>query len=209
MVRGEVPKQLNACLADAVAHGMLLHFVSREQYRQKTSAAFLQTLRQQFGAFYLIPEGGANLDGIRGCQELLDPVLAAQFDHVMLACGTGTSMTGLITSTSTPVIGVQVLQGAGYLHGEIKAQLERYKLQALAPWRVLDDRHRGGYAKIDQVLSEFMARLSADCPVPFEPVYSGKVMLALHELVSQGYFADGARVLVVHGGGLQGLRASP
>lgn len=206
VVRGAAPVSLNPCLADAVAHGMQLHFVTREQYREKHSPEFMAGLHQRFGDFYAIPEGGANLAGIRGCQEILSEARAARFSQVVLACGTATTMAGLVTTLSVPILGIQVLKGAAYLQQQLQALLAMHGLQARAPWQVVDDRHRGGYGKVDAELLAFTEHLSEESGIPFEPVYTGKVMMAVQELISVGHFPAGAHVLVVHGGGMQGLR---
>ena len=46
---------------------MHLHFVSREEYNKKTETAFIEKLKELFGDFYLVPEGGNNKEGIFGC----------------------------------------------------------------------------------------------------------------------------------------------
>jgi 1-aminocyclopropane-1-carboxylate deaminase len=206
VVRGTAPAVLNACLADAVAHGMQLHFVTREEYRGKHSPEFMAGLHQRFGDFYAIPEGGANLAGIRGCQEILSEARASRFSQILLACGTGTTMAGLVTALSIPILGIQVLKGAGYLQQQLQALLALHGMQARAPWQVIDDRHRGGYGKVDAELLAFTERLSDESGILFEPVYTGKVMMALQELISVGHFPPGAHLLVIHGGGIQGLR---
>lgn len=206
VVRGAPPEPPNACLADALACGMELHFVTRAQYREKHAAEFLAGLRERFGDFYCIPEGGANLAGIRGCQEILSAERAARFSGIVLACGTGTTMAGLVTTVTVPVIGIQVLKGAAYLQQELLALLAAHGLRARAPWQVLDDRHRGGYGKVDAELLAFTGRLSAESGIPLEPVYTGKALMAVQDLIRSGYFPAGAQVLVIHGGGMQGLR---
>lgn len=206
VVRGEAGSVRTECLRDAEALGMHLHFVSRSTYRERHSAEFLARLHDQLGPCFMVPEGGANFHGIRGCQELLSPELAAQYSHVLLACGTGTTMLGLISSIRTPVIGIQVLKGTGYLAREISAGLLRHELRALADWQVLDQFHRGGYARVDAELLDFLVRLERDTGVALEPVYTGKVFMALQALIAAGQFAQGSRILVVHGGGLQGRR---
>jgi len=206
VVRGEPGQELNACLQDAQDFGMHLHFVTRSSYRERHAPDWHAQLQELFGPCFIIPEGGANGHGVRGCQDLLSPALAAQYSHVLLACGTGTTMLGLISSIAIPVLGVQVVKGSRYLEQEIRAGLVRYGLQALAPWQILDQFHRGGYARTDAVLMQSLDRLEADTGLPLEPVYTGKVFMALQALIAAGQFAAGSRILVVHGGGLQGRR---
>jgi 1-aminocyclopropane-1-carboxylate deaminase len=207
VVRGEATAEPTPCLADAMQWGMHLHHVSRQDYRLRHDAGYLLTLQQRFGSCYIIPEGGANGTGITGCQFIVSPQLASRFSHVLVACGTGSTLCGLITSTTLPVTGIQVLKGAGYLQRDVNSMLARYGLQAKsAHWEIRDEFHRGGYARVDAELLAFIAGFTEETGIPIEPVYSGKVMLALKTLLGSGYYPAGSRVLVIHGGGLQGLR---
>lgn len=205
VVRGEAVGPLTACLQDAIAAGMQLHFVSRSEYDCKADPHWLQQLIDRFGPHHVIPAGGANLAGVVGCQQLLPA--NHDYTHVMVACGTGTTLAGLVTSSRVPVTGIQVLKGAGYLQREVAGMLDGHGMQATCPWQVLDDWHCGGFARTTPELLETMYRFEADCSIPLEPVYSAKMLLALVALVGRGYFPAGARVLLVHGGGLQGRRS--
>jgi 1-aminocyclopropane-1-carboxylate deaminase len=207
VVRGEVAGIPTPCLADAMEWGMHLHHVSRQDYHHREEEWFLHSLQQLFGPCYFIPEGGANHAGISGCQLIVSPQLAGQFTHVLLACGTGTTLCGLITSTALPVTGIQVLKGSGYLQREVNGMLSRDGLQAKSAWwEILDGFHRGGYARVDAELLGFIVGFTAETGIPIEPVYSGKVLMALKNLLEAGYYPAGSRVLVIHGGGMQGLR---
>ena len=57
IIRGEEHLPLNPTLRFAIDNGMKLHYISRSNYKEKTSANFLEALKNQFGDFYLIPEG--------------------------------------------------------------------------------------------------------------------------------------------------------
>ena len=69
IIRGEETLPLNPTLSFAKASGMQLHYVSREAYRNKTRISFIEQLHNQFGDFYLIPEGGTNELAVKGCTE--------------------------------------------------------------------------------------------------------------------------------------------
>ena len=206
VVRGEAPGALNACLQDARDWGMHLHFVSRSDYQRRDEPDFLAGLEQVFGEYHLIPEGGANLEGLLGCRELAEVIPPKTFSRLLLACGTGTTLAGLITAADVPVTGIQVLKGAGYLQGEVRGMLAKYDLSATAPWEVLDEFHGGGYARADPALLDFCNAFTRETGVPLEPVYSGKLFFAIANLLARGHFARGSNLLAIHGGGLQGLR---
>jgi 1-aminocyclopropane-1-carboxylate deaminase len=206
VIRGEAPAGLNACLQDVTDMGMQLHFLTRDEYRRKDGQQLHATLRDRYGDYYLIPEGGANLAGIQGCRELLAGIGTERYTHILLACGTGTTLTGLITTTSIPVIGIQVLKGEGYLQAAVARQLLEHGLQATAPWQLLDQFHGGGYARCNRELREFIADFSGQTGIPLEPVYTGKMLLALQELANRDFFPRNSRILALHSGGLQGKR---
>lgn len=206
VVRGAAPAELNACLQDAASWGMRLHFVSRNDYQHRDEPDFLAALKQVFGEYYLIPEGGANLEGILGCRELAAAIPPKTFSRLLLACGTGTTLAGLITAADVPVTGIQVLKGAGYLQREVNEMLAKYDLSPTVAWEMLDEFHGGGYARADPLLLDFCNAFTSETGVPLEPVYSGKLFFAIADLLARGHFARGSHLLAIHGGGLQGLR---
>ncbi|MGV6394719.1 1-aminocyclopropane-1-carboxylate deaminase/D-cysteine desulfhydrase [Pseudomonas caspiana] len=65
---------------------------------------------------------------------------------------------------------------------------------------------RGGFAKTDSALLDFIATSEAQCAIPLEPLYTGKALMALHDEVAAGRFPPGSRLIFVHTGGLQGRR---
>jgi len=73
IIRGEEldSQTLNPYLQNAKAIGMQLHFVSRKEYRYKNERKFIENLHQQFGDFYLLPEGGSNRFAVKGTAEIL------------------------------------------------------------------------------------------------------------------------------------------
>ncbi|MDC0598629.1 pyridoxal-phosphate dependent enzyme [Gammaproteobacteria bacterium] len=208
VIRGEIAElsKSNACLADASANGMLLHAVTRAEYRYKESTEFIEDLHKQFGDFFLIPEGGANLEGIKGCAEILQLFQSEAFDKICLACGTGTTLAGLLTATKSDVLGFQVLKGEHYLQQQVNGLLAHYALSAKADWSILDNYHCGGYAKTTPVLLEFINSFQQQTGIPLEPIYSGKMLYGIYALIQQGFFPEGSRILAIHGGGLQGRR---
>lgn len=207
VVRGEPAETLTPCLQDAQRWGMHLHFVSRADYALKTDPHWQQQLLQRFGPHYLIPEGGMNREGILGCQHLCPS--HHDYTHLLLACGTGTTMAGLITCSRVPVIGIQALKGEGYLQREVGALLAKHGLSATCSWQVLDEWHGGGFARVTPALLEFMQGFESETGVPLEPVYSAKLLFAIRELIRQDFFPSGSRLLAIHGGGLQGRRSLP
>ena len=94
VIRGEEHLPLNESLTVATGHGMRLAYLDRTTYREKHSAAVVARLRERFGDFYLLPEGGSNEAAVRGCAELPGE-LGTGFDVICCAVGTGGTLAGI------------------------------------------------------------------------------------------------------------------
>jgi 1-aminocyclopropane-1-carboxylate deaminase/D-cysteine desulfhydrase-like pyridoxal-dependent ACC family enzyme len=200
IIRGQelADRPLNPTLALAQQLGMQLHFVSREEYRHRHQTDYLQQLAQQFPEHYLIPEGGTNTLAIQGCQEILKQG-DEQFDVICCAVGTGGTLTGLIEASQPhqQVLGFSALKG-----DFLKDEVARLTLQT--NWSILDDYCCGGYAKTPPALLQFIEDFEAAYKIPLEQVYTGKMLMGIFDLIRQGHFPVGCRLLVIHTGGLQG-----
>ena len=160
----------------------------------------LEQLQQKYGAFYLIPEGGTNAFAIQGCEEILTPE-DASFDYVACAIGTGGTISGLINSVlpHQKVLGFPALKGE-FLQDEIRKFVHHDN------WELITDYHFGGYGKINEELVRFINDFYQQTKIPLDPVYTGKMMYGIVELISKGYFPKGAKILAIHTGGLQGIK---
>lgn len=203
VIRGERIEPLNPTLQFAEEQGMLLHFISRAEYRGKTREDFELVLILKFGEHFLIPEGGYNALGVAGSEEILDYV-HEPFDLVITACGTGTTLAGLVRGLSEDqqAIGVPVLKRGEYLKEEIDRFLQA---EQAARYRLVTDYHFGGYAKVNDELIDFMRQFYVEHSVQLDPVYTGKMMFALYDQIEQGCIEQGQTVLAIHTGGLQGI----
>ena len=190
----------NHTLATAVSCGMQLEFVSRSVYKRKEEKAFTSELLLKYPETYILPEGGTNALAIEGCKEILD-TKGPRFDYVCCPVGTGGTISGIIESSKEyqKVLGFPALKG-DFLQDEIK------KWTAKTNWKLLTDYHFGGYAKVNTELIEFINAFNYSYTVPLDPVYTGKMMYGVLDLVEKGYFPPNSRILAIHTGGLQGIR---
>jgi 1-aminocyclopropane-1-carboxylate deaminase len=211
VIRGEETLPLNPTLSFAVQQGMQLVYINRETYRQRHTTALQEELQQRFGEVFVIPEGGSNLNGVRGCTEILEE--ASVFDTICLACGTGTTLAGIALSLSKEqrVIGFPVLKNGDFLAPEIEKLLTDYLASGLpAPsnsspsWKLICNYHFGGYAKISDRLLTFSQQFTQEHRVPLDYVYTAKMFYGVMDLLQQGLFPKGDRLLLIHTGGLQG-----
>ncbi|MEX0963363.1 MAG: pyridoxal-phosphate dependent enzyme [Pseudohongiellaceae bacterium] len=212
VIRGELSQPLNPILAFAKQQGMTLLPVSRADYRRKQQASFLQELRARFGDFHLLPEGGSNVLAIRGCEEIAPLVEWGAADAkrlLALSCGTGTTMAGLISGLSKleldnapEVLGISVLKAEGYLQAEVSSQLQACGDSGSISWRIDDAYHCGGYARSNPALTAFLRKFQRCSDIPLEPVYTGKLLFGLFDLIAQGIITPGTEVLAIHTGGI-------
>ena len=190
----------NPTLKFAQECGMQFEFVSREDYRLKTEATFLEQLENKFGSFYLIPEGGKNALAIKGCEEILTQE-DGNFDYVACAIGTGGTISGIINSAlpHQKILGFPALKG-DFLQDEIRNFVQNDN------WELITDYHFGGYGKVNTVLVDFINRFLEKTKIPLDPVYTGKMVFGIVDLIEKNYFPENATILLIHTGGLQGIQ---
>ncbi|AMC11835.1 1-aminocyclopropane-1-carboxylate deaminase [Lutibacter profundi] len=192
--------QNNPTLKFALEHQMQFHFVSRKEYRNKTLKEFIANLQRQFGDFYLVPEGGTNHLAVKGCEEILTSN-DDKFDIICSAVGTGGTISGIINSLkkNQKAIGFPALKG-DFLQNEIK----KYVLKN-NNWILNTAYHFGGYAKVSEELIIFINKFKNETLIPLDPVYTGKMMFGIVDLIKKNYFKQGTKILAIHTGGLQGI----
>ena len=189
----------NPTLQFAEECGMQFEFVTREAYRHKSEPDFIANLREKFASFYLVPEGGTNFYAIKGCEEILTEE-DAFFDYICTAVGTGGTISGIINSAlpHQKVLGFPALKG-DFLKDEIR------KFAANDNWELVNDYHFGGYGKVNEELIQFINQFYKQTAVPLDPVYTGKMVFGVMDLIQKNYFPNNAQILLIHTGGLQGI----
>ncbi len=215
VVRGEEPE--TAMLCDARHYGMQLLRVSREEYRQRHRADYQRELCARFGRCLLIPEGGASSIGAIGCTAIAQLLrrYAPSATRIVLSVGTGTTLAGLAASLDErcELVGISALKGAVDLEFRVRELLAELAATTgsarCARWRILHEFHGGGFARAAAPLRDFILAFEQVHGVPLEPVYTGKMLFAVHQLRARGAWDALAPVLAIHSGGLQGRRGYP
>lgn len=205
VIRGEELQEKyleNPTLKKASENGMQFEFVTRTQYRDKNNVAFLDQLKNKFGNFYLIPEGGTNELAVKGCKEILTND-DKMFDFICCAVGTGGTISGIINSLKPhqKAIGFPALKG-DFLTEDIQKYAENSR------WNLVTDYHFGGYAKLNDELKQFMKQFFKKYLISLDPVYTSKTFFGVIDLISKGYFKPDSKILIIHTGGLQGLQSN-
>ena len=190
----------NPTLRFAQQNGMQFEFISRNDYSNKENPEFIGQLKQEFGSFYLIPEGGTNDLAIQGCEEILTKE-DSQFDYICCAVGTGGTISGLINASlpHQKVLGFPALKG-DFLREEI------CKFAKTDNWKLINEYHFGGYGKIDLELVNFINNFNQSNNIPLDPVYTSKMAFGVFDLIAKDYFPSNSKILLIHTGGLQGIQ---
>lgn len=190
----------NPSLQLAQSLGMKLHFISRSEYQNKESETFLFNLKHQFGSFFLLPEGGTNALAIQGCKEIIGEE-EKEFTHICCAVGTGGTIAGIIEGAYEfqKIIGFSALKGE-FLYDVIR------KFVTKTNWELETNYHFGGYGKVSDALILFMNDFFEQTQIPLDPIYTGKMVFGVLEKIKNNEFPANAKILMLHSGGLQGIK---
>jgi len=211
-IRGdELNAKSNTILHQCHQLGMKLNFINRSDFKESKYESGLFPLQDK--PTWVIPEGGANPEGILGCTEIYTEAVAQNnnlhFDAVFIAQATTTTSLGLLASipATTQLFVVPVLKGFDAI-SEMQALAQKAKQNPttahlefpFSQVRVLDTHHHGGYVKTTPELMDFIQTFNDSQQFPIEPTYTGKALLALQTEAPQ---LRGKKVLFVHTGGMQ------
>jgi 1-aminocyclopropane-1-carboxylate deaminase len=219
LVRGELHHELTPTLNDCKSWGMQLFPIERKTYRNLQTNVFANdtanivdvglphNLSELAENSLIIPEGGSNLLAIESVAHAYRPLFSdpahENITHAICATGTGATLAGLYKAAPAgiKVIGIQAV-------AEGNATLERIKnwLGKDLPNLDIVAGHLGGFAKMPSDLLEFMLEFESEHNIPLDPIYNGKVMFKLTQMVNDDYFVKTDKVLVIHTGGLQGIK---
>lgn len=192
--------ETNPTLKFASEHKMNFDFVSRTNYRDKTSEEFIKRLKEKYGDFYLVPEGGTNELAVKGCEEILTEE-DTKYNVICSSIGTGGTISGLINSLKPhqKVIGFPALKG-DFLQHEIRKYVLTFE-----NWSLNTNYSFGGYGKISEELILFINKFKEETKIPLDPVYTGKMLFGIVDIIKKDYFSEGTKILAIHTGGLQGI----
>ena len=205
IIRGEYDPH-NPTIRDILSYGMKLEFISREQYRKRYDEQYLAQIREKHPQAIIVPEGGSNRLALLGVAEVMTELAHDNVDYICTPCGSGGTTAGLLAgaNATTKVLSIPVLKNAGYLRDEIFKLLEGKPHQP-SNLHFVEGYHFGGYGKIKPELLTFISDFYQATEIEVEPIYSGKMVYAVYDLIKQGYFPRGSHIVLLHTGGLQGV----
>jgi 1-aminocyclopropane-1-carboxylate deaminase len=207
-IRGEANVTPSAMIQDLIDWGATINWLDRKQYRQKDEPNWLSVLQQKYPQAEILPEGGSNQFALAGITELGSEIQnqIEKVDYICAAVGSGGTLAGLIkhfSSTDTQIIGIPVVKGDAALKQRIEELLDNHSFKN---WHLIAGYESGGYAKYDQTVADLITDYQQQRDILLEPIYTAKLLNAVEDLHHKRYFKKDSSVVVIHSGGLQGLR---
>ena len=202
IIRGEELEKKwthNPTLVFAKRNGMSLKFVTREEYRHKEKLT--EFLQDEFPDALIIPEGGTNKNAVQGIKMMMNDD-TKDFDYLCTAVGTGGTVAGIseFCEENQKVMGFKVVEDTS-LENRISELISKRNFHLI-------DTAFGGYGKINDDNVRFINDFKAKYDIPLEPIYTGKMMQKVFEMIEENYFPEGSKILCFHTGGLQGIEGA-
>lgn len=202
IIRGEELQnswQENPTLNFANSNGMQFNFVTRNQYKNKE--VLEEQFRKEFPQALIIPEGGSNDLAVEGIKMMLNSD-TKDFDYLCIAVGTGGSVAGIskFCEENQKVLGLKVVKDSS-LDNKV---FEWSKKKNVAFF----DASYGGYGKLTDEIVEFINSFKLKFKIPLDPIYTGKMMMKVFEMIDDNYFPENSKILCFHTGGLQGIEGA-
>jgi len=172
---------------------------------------------------YVIPGGGSNPLGALGYVACAQEILAQTFDlgldiqTILCASGSAGTQAGLVTGVqgcnlNVPVLGINVSRTKQaqeeLVYGLVQATAEQVGLSTAVPRETVicfGDYVGPGYSLPTPGMAEAVQLLARTEGILLDPVYTGKAMAGLIDLVRKGYFERDSNILFVHTGGSPAL----
>lgn len=219
IIRGEENELLTSPTLQFAKHkNMALHFVTRRVYKTQQADAYMAELIRKQGSVKVVPEGGNNAEGVKGCMEIVN-YIPPDYEVIFCACGTATTFSGILAALPTPqtLIGISVLKGENELLKQVNDWREYgFNFEPITASTdplsinhstILNSFHQGGYAKHTPELLAFKKQVEQQNKIVFDYVYTAKVLLAIETILKAKPEYRHKRILMLHSGGLQGNAA--
>jgi L-cysteate sulfo-lyase len=190
---------------------------------QDTVNSLADEFREKGHNPYVIPVGASTPLTVPGyalaMEELVNQfsVIGENFDSIVCACGTGGTQAGLIfgaklLDVTAKILGASVFASktdasrtiARLVNGS--AELLDVDLSVAAEEiNVFDDYIKEGYGVLNEAVTDALKLVAETEGIFLDPVYTGKAMVALIDLIKKGYFTEDDNVVFFHTGGLPAL----
>lgn len=172
---------------------------------------------------YIIPMGGSNEIGAIGYVDCADEInsqlheSSIDIDYIITPTGSAGTHAGLLTgmaagNNNIPIVGISVNNKKSVQEENVYKLVKKTSDYLNAPDRiekdsvkVFDDYTGTGYSLPTDSMKEAIKLLAQREGILLDPVYTGKAMAGLIDLIRQGYFKKGEKVLFMHTGGSPAL----
>ena len=204
LIRGYESYRNNPTLKKAANAGMEIRFFDKMAF-SNIESEFLPKLEQEIGGFEFVPLGGGNLLGMKGCAEVNDE-LPVQTTHITTACGTGSTMAGIIAGAKSnqTVLGFPAMKNGAFMKEDVIQYLKEFGVENYPIFKIITDYHFGGFGKMNTELIGFLNMFYHKQGFALDGIYNGKMMYGLYDLISKDYFEKGSVITAIHTGGVQG-----
>ena len=201
LVRTDRLDSHNPTLQHCQASGMQLVPISRAEYRMRNESDWIKQLQQHYPDFLIVPEGGSSKLGVQGVAEQdLTKTPHGNSQYIVAATGSGGTLAGLaVGNPDAQVLGIAVVSDLS-LPDKIRQWCPQTN-----NWQLITGYTGKGYGRFDAELLQFCLEFKQRHQITLEPIYTGKAMSALYQLIAQGVFPKGSSISFFHTGGLQGL----
>ncbi|MGC9398208.1 MAG: D-cysteine desulfhydrase family protein [Anaerolineae bacterium] len=190
----------------------------------------MSALQEEAGALraegrrpYVIPYGGSNALGacgyVEAAVEWREQTQGLSFNAIVVASSSGGTQAGLAVALQalgipTRVVGISIGYDAATLRqrladiaANLRSRLDLDAVPGAEAFVVVDAYLGGGYGVVGALERDAIRALARHEGLLADPVYTGRALGGLMDLVRQGYFERDARVLFWHTGGAPGLYA--
>lgn len=224
VLRGEVPQKITGNLQLDELLGAQIYWAG-----DRPTSAVIQEVTQELQTLgkkpYVIPLGGSNVVGatgyVKAMQELMEQLAASRtnVDFIVFASSSGGTQAGLVLGAHIygfqgKVYGISVDHPADALSNQVAALTTAtathlgLKLTSLADKILVNDDYLGeGYAMVGELEREAIRLVARTEGILLDPVYTGRAMGGLIDLIRWGAFTRRQTVLFWHTGGTAALPA--
>jgi len=210
-IRGDGFDPDNPTLKFIKHNGVKMVFMSRTAFKNIRNKEYLENMQSQFPKSYIIPEGGSNNLAIPGSGEIVDEIvsqLGKEPDYIIMDLGTGGTFSGVLNNLpgKTQLIGISAIKGVDWNKTLTEIFNGNTEFLLKKNWKIIEDYHFGGFAKYNDKLIDFINKYKSKYGISLDPVYTGKLVYAVEDLIEKQYFKNNSTIVWVHGGGLQGIK---
>lgn len=204
-VRGEASDKDNPNLALLKYKGVQIKPISRADFAEVHN--LMKQFAEKLGTAYIVPEGGTDHIGSKGMQPCMEEIindLGCEPDYIICPVGSGGTMAGLINaSKDTHILGVPAVKGEKAMV-EVSKKVQKWADPNKKTWSLIQNDLFGRFGFLNAHLFDTSIKIFNDWGIAVDPIYTVRCFGMTNQLVKEGFFKKGAKIVCLHSGGLQG-----